>query len=81
MSDFDWPDVLYFQAKFGWERVKASEDILNYSQLSRLILISHLGVLVRFDSKILMSISFPLFTIILSQRSDLLLKHQRFTRR
>ena len=25
MSDFDWPDVSYFQAKFGWERVKASK--------------------------------------------------------
>ena len=35
MSDFDWPDVSYFQAKFGWERVKASKVILNYSQLSR----------------------------------------------
>ena len=35
MSDFDWPDVSYFQAKFGWERVKASKVILNYSKLSR----------------------------------------------
>ena len=35
MSDFDWPDVKYFQAKFGWERVKASKVILNYSKLSR----------------------------------------------
>ena len=34
MSDFDWPDVSYFQAKFGWERVKASKVILNYSKLS-----------------------------------------------
>ena len=25
MSHFDWRDVLYFQAKFGWERVKASK--------------------------------------------------------
>ena len=25
MNDFDWPDVSYFQAKFGWERVKASK--------------------------------------------------------
>ena len=35
MSDFDWPDVSYSQAKFGWERVKASKVILNYSKLSR----------------------------------------------
>ena len=35
MSDFDWPDVSSFQAKFGWERVKASKVILNYSKLSR----------------------------------------------
>ena len=35
MSDFDWPDVSYFQAKFGWERVKASKVILNYYKLSR----------------------------------------------
>ena len=35
MSDFDWPDVSYFQAKFGWERVKASKVILNYSKSSR----------------------------------------------
>ena len=35
MSDFDWPDVSYFQAKFGWEKVKASNVILNYSKLSR----------------------------------------------
>ena len=35
MSDFDWPDDKYFQAKFGWERVKASKVILNYSKLSR----------------------------------------------
>ena len=39
------------------------------------------GILVRFDSKFLMSISFPLFAIILPQRNDLLLKSQRFTRR
>ena len=32
---FYWPDVSYFQAKFGWERVKASKVILNYSKLSR----------------------------------------------
>ena len=36
MSDFDWPDVSHFQAKFGWERVKASKVILNYSKLTRL---------------------------------------------
>ena len=35
MSDFYWPDVSYFQAKFGWETVKASKVILNYSKLSR----------------------------------------------
>ena len=35
MSDFDWPDVFYFQAKFGWERVKVSKVMLNYSKLSR----------------------------------------------
>ena len=35
MSDFDWTDVLYFQAKFGSERVKVSKVILNYSKLSR----------------------------------------------
>ena len=35
MSDFKWPDVSYFQAKFGLERVKASKVILNYSKLSR----------------------------------------------
>ena len=35
LSDFDWPDVSYFQAKFGWERVKGSKVILNYSKLSR----------------------------------------------
>ena len=35
MSDFAWPDVSYFQAKFGWEKVKASKVILNYSKLSR----------------------------------------------
>ena len=35
MTSFDWPDVSYFQAKFGWERVKASKVILNYSKLSR----------------------------------------------
>ena len=36
MSDFDWPDVSYFRAKFGWERMKkASKVILNYSKLSR----------------------------------------------
>ena len=29
MSDFDWPDVSYFQAKFGKERVKANKVILN----------------------------------------------------
>ena len=35
MTSFDWPDVSYFQAKFGWERVKASKVILNYSKLLR----------------------------------------------
>ena len=35
MSDFDWADVSYFQAKFGLERVKASKVILKYSKLSR----------------------------------------------
>ena len=29
MSDFDWPDVSYFQAKIGKERVKANKVILN----------------------------------------------------
>ena len=35
MSDFDWPGVSYFQAKFGWEKMKASKVTLNYSKLSR----------------------------------------------
>ena len=35
LSDFDWPDVSYFQAKFDWERGKASKIILYYSKLSR----------------------------------------------
>ena len=33
MSHYFWPDVSYFQAKFGWERVKASKVILK-SKLS-----------------------------------------------
>ena len=35
LSDFDWPDVSYFQAKFDWERGKGSKIILYYSKLSR----------------------------------------------
>ena len=35
MSDLYCSDVSYFQAKFGWERVKASKVILHYSKLSR----------------------------------------------
>ena len=60
-----------------------SESKQSYFKLFAIVtfLISYLGVLVRFDSKFLMSISFPLFDIILSQRSDLPLKDQRFTRR
>ena len=29
ICQFDWPDVLYFQAKFGKERVKAGEVIVD----------------------------------------------------
>lgn len=33
ISQFDWPDVLYFQAKFGKERVKAGKVIVDEQKM------------------------------------------------
>ena len=67
--------------KINDKKCQITSNTQRFERNEKLIIIffAH-GVVVRFDSKFLVSISFPLFAIIVSQRNDLLLKSQRLKR-
>ena len=66
--------------KINDKKCQITSNTQRFERNEKLIIFFAHGVVVRFDSKFLVSISFPLFAIIVSQRNDLLLKSQRLTR-